>query len=90
VLDRITRALREHWDPIGLGQASDLPANEYQRYAPAVLLLLREGADDRRIARHLSRLERTSIGLDSRPPEVLLSVVRAIRVAAQVTVEPEA
>lgn len=67
----------------------DLPPNEYESYAPGVLLLLRDGADDRRIATYLSRIERNSMGLRASQPERVLVLVPAIREAAQVPVEPE-
>ena len=76
---RVRTALREHWDPIGRGAIPELPATEYDGYAPEVVTLLREGADDQRIAEYLRDMERTSMGLTPASLEHLLAVVRAIR-----------
>lgn len=82
-LRRVAAALREHWDPIGGGAIPDLPANEYEGYAPRIVTLLREGADDLRIAKHLSELESGSMGLAPTPPERLVGIATAIRQAAE-------
>ena len=79
---RVSAALREHWDPIGVGQIPDLPENEYDSYAPQVLSMFREGADDLAVAAYLSEVERTSMGLRSRMPAQLVPAVRSIRRAA--------
>jgi hypothetical protein len=79
---RVAAALRQHWDPIGGGSMPDLPTDEYDGYAPSVVGLIRRGADDLHIARHLAELERVSMGLSPSPPERLLPVVRELRRAA--------
>ena len=80
---RVSAALREHWDPIGGGQMPDLPADEYENYAPQIVKLIGEGADDFRLVSHLRELERVSMGLRPSPPDDLLSVVRQLRRALE-------
>lgn len=50
------------WDPIGV---NDVPAarDEYASYAPGILTLLRRGADDAEIIRHLQTIEAERMGL---------------------------
>ena len=82
VRDRIRRgsaALREHWDPIGGGQMPDLPPDEYENYAPHIITLIREGADDFKLVAHLRELERVAMGLRPSPPDDVLAVVRKLR-----------
>ena len=76
---RVSAALREHWDPIGGGQMPDLPADEYENYAPHIITLIREGADDFKLVAHLRELERVAMGLQPSPPDDLLTVVRRVR-----------
>lgn len=57
--------LRREWDPIGRGQIEDLPSDEYDSYAPHVVALLRDGAEDGVIATYLGSLEAEAIGLTS-------------------------
>jgi len=49
--------LRRDWDPIGGGEIADLPASEYDRYAPHCVSLVEGGADDQAIAAYLVALE---------------------------------
>ena len=76
---RLSAALREHWDPIGGGKMPDLPADEYENYAPHIITLIREGADDFKLVAHLRELERVAMGLRPSPPDDLLPVVRHLR-----------
>ena len=78
---RVSAALRAHWDPIGGGQMSDLPDDEYASYAPRVVALFREGADDRKVASYLSDVERVALGMGPVAPEALIPVVRLVRAA---------
>jgi hypothetical protein len=80
---RVSAALREHWDPIGGGQMPDLPADEYENYAPHIITLIREGADDFKLVAHLRELERVAMGLRPSPADDLLSVVRHVRRALE-------
>jgi hypothetical protein len=82
-IDVVARVLRDEWDPIGLGQMPDLPADEYESYAPVVVGMIEHGATDMEIAIHLMGLERDEIGLPPRSPEELIDVARALRTATQ-------
>lgn len=57
--------LRRERDPVGRGQIEDLPSDEYDSYAPHVVSLIRDGADDGVIAAHVSKLESETMGLNS-------------------------
>jgi hypothetical protein len=73
-------ALRSEWDPIG-GAIKDLPADEYEAYAPSVVGLIERGADDEEIADLLASIELSQLGLAPRSRQQLLDVARRLRVA---------
>ena len=56
-LRAINAILWKDWDPIGCG----VPEDEYEPYAPGVLRLLIEGADQYRLAAHLQRIAQDSM-----------------------------
>ena len=64
--DTLLHAVQEivfrEWDPIGV---NDNPAcrDEYDSYAPTICRYLLGGADEHKIARHLSQLQTVSMGL---------------------------
>ena len=78
---RVELTLRQAWDPIGGGQISDLPADEYASYAPRIISLLRNGASDREIAAYLEKVEQ-DMHLTPRPISELESVAALLREAA--------
>lgn len=57
--------LRHQWDPIGRGAMQDLPADEYDSYAPRVVSLIEMGVSDQAIANYLEQLESGTIGVSS-------------------------
>jgi len=57
--------LRSDWDPIGRGEMENLPADEYDSYAPHVVSLIENGADDAAIAAYLKELEDDVITVSS-------------------------
>jgi hypothetical protein len=71
--------LRRDWDPIGGGSIPDLPADEYDSYAPQVVSLLEAGADDAAITAYLKRLEEETIMVSSGAD--LLNVAARLRFA---------
>ncbi len=72
-LAQVTRVLREEWDPFYLNEVPEA-AEEYDSYAPALLSLVMNGADETAIAAHLLALETQAFGLEGDPD-------RAVRVA---------
>lgn len=60
---RTDEILRMKWDPIGVGDALEA-GEEYRSYLPAVFQMLMDGADSMKIANHLFKLEKRSMGLD--------------------------
>lgn len=59
----VDRILWEEWDPIGV---NDMPAarEEYSSYVPGIVRLLRDGADEAQIARHLQTIEEISLTME--------------------------
>lgn len=56
----------QKWDPINVIEdliESGLPPDEYDSYAPHILSMLRQGADEYKIAKHLGNLQTSSMGL---------------------------
>ncbi len=74
-----TTVLRCDWDPIGRGEISDLPMDEYASYAPLLVGMIARDATDADIAEHLGKLETTTIGLAS--GRDLVRVARQLRAA---------
>jgi hypothetical protein len=72
-LAKVTRVLRDEWDPFYLNEIPEA-AQEYDAYAPALLGLVLNGADEAAIVAHLLTVETESMGLDGDP-------ARAARVA---------
>jgi len=59
---RTDEVLHHVWDPIGV---SDCPVarDEYDSYYPVVFSLLKSGADETAIAKHLTNIAVTTMGL---------------------------
>jgi hypothetical protein len=74
--EAVSEVLFREWDPIGVNDNKEC-RDEYDSYVPGVCRLLREGADEYRIAAHLEPLARVSIGL-TRKPEHHRKVTRRI------------
>jgi hypothetical protein len=62
-MQAIRAILIADWDPIGLGG----PPDEYDHYIAGIYRLLESGADVVKLAGHLGKLERISMGLRERP-----------------------
>lgn len=60
--ERIDEVLHYVWDPIGVSGVA-VARDEYQFYAPAILGLLKDGADAERIAAHLNAITLKRMGL---------------------------
>jgi len=81
LLQAVREVLFREWDPIGVNQYEQC-LDEYDGYAPTLCRYLREGADEHRIAAHLGRLARDSMGLtvdeerNRRAARLLLDLVR--------------
>ena len=78
------RVLRRDWDPIGGGMIPDLPADEYDDYAPQVVSLIETGATDQAIIAYLQRLEKDTIGASSGSDLVRVAAQLRSAVAAAV------
>lgn len=62
IYEAVNKILFEDWDPIGVNCNCKL-VDEYQSYVPSVVKLLRDGADEYKIAKYLNDITRTSIGV---------------------------
>jgi hypothetical protein len=62
LLLRVREILFREWDPIGVN-GNPKCQNEYDSYAPGICRLLLNDADESRLAQHLSRLQRESMGM---------------------------
>jgi hypothetical protein len=76
IQEKIRPVLNSVWDPIGV---ADMVDDEYDWYIGAIYVLIRDGADDRKISDHLLKLETTSMGLRGTSAERRHQVVAALR-----------
>jgi hypothetical protein len=61
--------LLRRWDPIGVFQIDkDWSKDEYDGYAPALIRLLDQGADEATVADYLKKSAQKSMGIESNPP----------------------
>ena len=78
-IDRVDAVLWEVWDPIGI---NDVPEarDEYSSYAPRLTGLLRSGATDAEIERHLAAIvtERMELPVNPERARRTLAALRAI------------
>jgi hypothetical protein len=79
--DRLLLAVRailfREWDPIGVND-NDLCGDEYDSYAPTICRWLREGVDEYKLAAHLSRIQRESMGMSVIDEELHRRVARRL------------
>jgi hypothetical protein len=76
--DRLLVAVQEilfrEWDPISVN-GNELCRDEYDSYAPTIRRWLREGVDEHKLARHLSELQRVSMGMSIHNEELHLRLI---------------
>lgn len=58
---KVARLLWTEWDPIGVNDSG--PDDEYNGYAPEIVVMLERNADIEEIARHLSEIATERMGL---------------------------
>ncbi|HEX8455221.1 MAG TPA: hypothetical protein VF647_24285 [Longimicrobium sp.] len=73
----VDSVLREVWDPIGINGAPET-RDEYTSYAPHIARLLRSGASDAEIERHLATLI-LGMGISWVSPDRARSTLAALR-----------
>jgi hypothetical protein len=80
LLKSVNAVLFEHWDPIGV-RSIDVawPDDEYERYAPGLVVLVKQGASNDAIAEHLGMLETERMSIGPSPAEHRLAVARMVR-----------
>lgn len=81
--DAVRHVLYEAWNPVAVG---GLPADEYDSYVWPIVRLLREGANDARLAAHLIALERDYFARNIDAPQ-LAPVIKALRALGIETME---
>jgi hypothetical protein len=72
----IRRVLLEVWDPIGIKDEPNA-RDEYDSYSGGILKLLKSGASDDEISRHLHRIVTKDMGLNA-PVEAMRDTVVAL------------
>ena len=60
--------LFREWDPLGVN-ADEATFSEYSSYDVVLLQLLKRGADERRVAEHLLRIQENALGISPPDPE---------------------
>lgn len=66
------------WDPIGVNSAFPRTLDEYDGYAPQIVMALRRDASPTEIAELLATYERDRMGLKAQPTERRLSLIAEI------------
>ena len=59
---RVRAILMQDWDPIGVADEPKA-ADEYDKYVPAIVAMLRTGPSADALAAHLLQIETTAMGL---------------------------
>lgn len=77
LLSAVREILFREWDPIGVND-NERCRDEYDSYAPTICWLLRQGIDEQRLAAHLSRLQRVSMGISVIDEELHRHVARRL------------
>ena len=77
LLTAIQEVLFRDWDPIGVND-NELCKDEYDSYAGTICRWLREGADEYKLASHLSELQRVSMGISSIDEDVNRDVAKRL------------
>lgn len=65
------------WDPIGVND-HEACRDEYDSYAPELVRLLLDGADEYKLASRLSEFQRVSMGMSSTDEELHRRVARRL------------
>jgi hypothetical protein len=73
----VQEVLFREWDPIGVND-NQLCQDEYDSYAPTICRWLLEGVDEHKLTRHLSQLQRVSMGMSAIDEEVQRRVARRL------------
>jgi hypothetical protein len=77
IQDSIRRILFYDWDPIGISKDADIP-DEYDSYVGPVYRRLVDNCSEEELIKFLFHLERTSMGLSSKSPELLRPVAQKL------------
>ncbi len=77
LLSAVREVLFREWDPIGVN-GNELCRDEYDAYAPTICRWLRDGVDERRLAAHLSHIQRVSMGMTVIDEELHRRVARRL------------
>lgn len=75
-VEESVRRVLNRWDPIG---TADVVEDEYDIYIPQILDLLRSGADEATVARHLWKIEHEWMGLGIGSWEQRLPIASELR-----------
>jgi hypothetical protein len=78
LIEQVDAVLWEVWDPIGVNHAPEA-RDEYTSYAPAVAQMLRSGASDLDIERHLAEIILEQMGMSWVNPDRARRTLAALR-----------
>jgi hypothetical protein len=76
-LEAMKALLWEEWDPIGVNDDADA-FGEYDSYALQLQVMLGRGADVEEVARHLSWVAKTLMGLSSTNDQHSMAIARKV------------
>lgn len=77
MLPAVREILFREWDPIGVNDNPNC-RDEYDSYGPTICRMLDENVDERRLAAHLSRLQRESMRMSVIDEELHRRVARRL------------
>jgi hypothetical protein len=77
-LATVRQCLWNDWDPIGLNKLGG-PDDEYDSYAPAILLMIEDGASVTEIAAHLFAIRSEVMGIEG-PEHAAARALLALKV----------
>ena len=80
---RLVEAILRRWDPIGVEPGALAPADEYDRYAPHIVSMVKGGCTAEELASHLEHLGSETMGLG---PSNVLSQAHSLKFAAEIVV----
>lgn len=75
----VARLLRE-WDPLSISDFA--PEDEYDSYAPPLVTLVAEGANELQVAQYLSQVQRERLGVPETPAENIVFAKRIVEAIA--------
>jgi len=83
---RVVEAILMRWDPIGVRTGQEMPASEYDTYAPPIVSMVFRGCSVDDLARHLAGVRTEVIGVEpdaGHDRAIAAEIVEALRSAGE-------